>query len=180
MTQNNARNKEYKEYDVNGVTLYLKPFNPMLYQRWERAWKKRNPPPKPPKKELTFAGGKTDLVDDVDNEHYQEKKADWESELLSDQLDFAIKQCVSNEPPEDYVVPDFAGDNTLDNRRVYWVLELLGTQDEFVRFFNAVVGQMGISEEEIAEEIDNFRSHSGPPTGNEIQDQGQENATDPV
>lgn len=144
-------------YKTDRIELHLKPMPPLVFTRFQVEFDKRWKP-EMPKREVTYVGGKTLLQNDPHDETYKALMQDFESMKFQALVEFCIQFCVIDEPPVDFVVFEGLGDNSLNSRKIVWVLSALTETEDTGNFIGACLGQNQPIEEEIASAQTDFKS----------------------
>lgn len=115
----------------NGVVLQLKRTRNMLNMAFKMEWERKNPAPVPVK----YQADNGEWLEDVHEENYKKRRAEWEGHNNYAMLMFLFKSCIVTQPPA-----DFSPDEKLhDDPKLNWIINII-TDDEWNTLPNAIQG----------------------------------------
>lgn len=123
-----------------GKELTLKPVPPLLLQRFLQEWKKRNPHPTPPPREMVV-GDEHVLVPNSSDPYYVDVLVPtWEESYGAAQVDFFLYYGVIDNPPDGWIPDDifYSGDLTKIERKSIWVSEFLEAVEDITEITEAI------------------------------------------
>lgn len=131
----------------SGVTLLLKPIEPVLLQRFIIEWGKKYPKPVPPLIEINIAG-KLISQPDAKDAYFIMQLEDWSARQNTDVLDFMLAYGVLDRPPDDWL-PDeifYSGHLPEYQRKALWISGQIRTVKDLTALQEAIEGLNSVTE----------------------------------
>lgn len=137
---------------ASGVELHLKAISPLVMNRWNIEYNKRNPPPTPPSREVKIINTAT-IQHDMNDPYYQQQFSVWAQQKSDAEITYLLSRGVTNTPPEDWQ-PDpetVPPDPSVYMLKALWISEQITTQADLEALQEAILSISGVTQKAIEE-----------------------------